>query len=150
MRTVYRQKLSLKYTDKCELKGDSVSNCWHSHYLIKQIWDKDELALVEHFNVLYLDAANKPVCWAEIARGGFDKSTVDVRLVLTHAILSNATNMILAHNHPHGNTTPSESDLHLTKLIMAAAATLGLKVLDHLILTPAGKIFSFAQEGLLK
>lgn len=57
--------------------------------------------------------------------------------------------MILTHNHPSGTLNPSEADKSITRKIKSAGEFLDIKVLDHIILTPSGKYFSFADEGLL-
>ena len=64
------------------------------------------------------------------------------------ALKANASSIIIAHNHPSGNLTPSESDVALTKKMKEAGVLLDLPVLDHLILTSEG-YYSFADEGLL-
>jgi DNA repair protein RadC len=82
-----------------------------------------------------------------LSKGGITQASVDVRLVLKRALEVGATAMILAHNHPSGDLKPSAADKSLTKKINQAAATLDLKILDHIILTEHS-YFSFADEML--
>ena len=74
---------------------------------------------------------------------------VDLRIVFAVVLKSLTTAVILAHNHPSGTLKPSEADKALTEKIKKAALLFDVKVLDHLIITPNGQFFSFADEGLL-
>jgi DNA repair protein RadC len=65
------------------------------------------------------------------------------------ALKSLATAVIVAHSHPSGTLLPSQNDKTLTRKIKEAGLLLDIKLLDHLIITPEGKYFSFADEGLL-
>lgn len=72
--------------------------------------------------------------------------TVDVRVILQAALLTNSVAIILAHNHPSGNLQPSRQDINITKQVKEAAQLMRIKILDHLILTDTG-YYSFADEG---
>ncbi|HUH35596.1 MAG TPA: DNA repair protein RadC [Moheibacter sp.] len=103
---------------------------------------------VEEFWVLFLNQGNFLVHKEQISKGGISQTSVDLRIILKIALEQMATGIVLAHNHPSGNLKPSESDIHLTKKIKAAAKTLDIFVLDHLIITQK-TYFSFSDEGLL-
>ncbi len=83
-----------------------------------------------------------------ISEGGITDTTVDVRVILQAALLTNSVAIILAHNHPSGNLKPSRQDMEITKQVKNAAQLMRITVLDHLILTDAG-YYSFADEGQL-
>lgn len=102
----------------------------------------------EIFGVMFLNNANKVKAFSVISEGGITGTTVDVRLILRKALETEATKLILGHNHPSGNMQPSNADELLTKKIRDAARQLDIEVLDHLILTQQG-YFSFANEGML-
>lgn len=70
----------------------------------------------------------------------------DVRLILQGALLTNATGIILAHNHPSGSLRPSSEDDALTRKIVEAAEIMNIRVNDHIILTSEG-FYSYADEG---
>ena len=89
----------------------------------------------EYFKVLFLNQAKQVL-------------TVDVRVILQAALLTNSVAIILAHNHPSGNLKPSRQDMEITKQVKDAAQLMRITVLDHLILTDAG-YYSFADEGQL-
>lgn len=102
----------------------------------------------EEFWILYLNNANKIIEQYQISKGGITGTLVDVRLTLRKALEVGAVSLILAHNHPSGNLNPSEADKQLTKKLKAAAESLDIKILDHIIVTEKS-YFSFADEGLL-
>jgi DNA repair protein RadC len=72
-----------------------------------------------------------------------------VRLIFQAAIKSNASGIIVCHNHPSGNLNPSESDTKLTQKIKEAGNLMDIQLLDHLILTTDDNYYSFADNGLL-
>ena len=102
----------------------------------------------EEFWVIYLNNANKVVLKKQLGKGGFTGTLVDIRMVCKNALENNATSMILCHNHPSGKMKPSQSDLNLTKKIIAAGKTLDINVLDHIIVADE-MYFSFADEGVI-
>lgn len=102
----------------------------------------------EEFWILYLNNSNKVIWKTQLSKGGITGTVVDTRIVLKTALEQNAVAMILAHNHPSGVLTPSEADKTITKKLKAAAETMEISVLDHLIVTEKS-YFSFADEGIL-
>jgi DNA repair protein RadC len=83
-----------------------------------------------------------------ISEGTLDASIVHPRDVFREAILETASGILLIHNHPSGNSSPSEEDLRITKQLVEAGRLLGIKVYDHIIL--AGEDYrSLADEGLI-
>ena len=102
----------------------------------------------EYFKVLFLNQANQVLGYTLISEGGITETSVDVRVILQAALLTNSVALVLAHNHPSGNLKPSKEDLRLTKQVKDAAQLMRITVLDHLILTDAG-YYSFADEGEL-
>ncbi|GGG25463.1 hypothetical protein GCM10011344_27650 [Dokdonia pacifica] len=102
----------------------------------------------EEFWVIYLNNSNRILEKQQLSKGGITGTLVDVRLVLKTALALNAVGIILAHNHPSGTLKPSKSDKQLTQKLKVAAASLDVKVLDHIIVTEKA-YFSFADDGLL-
>jgi DNA repair protein RadC len=84
----------------------------------------------------------------QLHQGGLDSAVVDIRLLMKRLLEKNVTGFIIAHNHPSGNLTASQSDKDLTKKIKEAAQLMNLQLLDHLIIAGM-KYFSFADEGIL-
>ena len=81
-----------------------------------------------------------------ISRGGITGTVVDIRMILKEALMANATNIALAHNHPSGNLKPSREDDHLTERLKKAAQTMDIKLIDHVIVTDKG-YYSYNDEG---
>ena len=105
----------------------------------------------EHFVVLMLDQKNKIIGIHTVSIGSLSASVVHPREVFKPAILSNAANILLAHNHPSGQPQPSQEDRVLTVRLVAAGKLLGISVLDHVIIGDGtSAYFSFADEGLLE
>jgi len=102
----------------------------------------------EVFCVLYLNQANKVLRHEVISSGGLTGTVADTRIVLKNALLQNANQLIIAHNHPSGNSKPSAADKDLTKKLKEAAALMDIKLLDHLIVTGTTYL-SLADEGLI-
>jgi len=81
--------------------------------------------------------------------GGLAGTVTDARMILAAALLSYSTGIILTHNHPSGNTEPSQADKDITTKIKQACDIMQITLLDHVILTPKGDYFSFADNGLI-
>jgi DNA repair protein RadC len=115
---------------------------------IRRIWDEDTIEYIESFCVIALDRALNIVAYEFISTGGTSATIADPRRIFQFALLSNASAIILAHNHPSGNLNPSTADRSLTEKIFKASKLLDINLLDHIIVTKQG-YFSFADEGLL-
>ena len=102
----------------------------------------------EEFWILYLNQSNRLLEKYRLSKGGITQTTVDLRLAFKRAFEVGATGLILAHNHPSGGLTPSSSDEQITRKFKLAAASVDLRILDHLIVSKKG-YFSFADEGLI-
>jgi len=102
----------------------------------------------EVFKVLLLNRANRLIKEVTISEGTLEASLVHPRDVFREALLEPAAGVILIHNHPSGNPSPSEEDLRITKQLVEAGRLLGIKVYDHIIL--AGETYrSLADDGLI-
>lgn len=103
---------------------------------------------VEHVRVLFLDRKNRLIDDQELARGTVDHVPVYPREILRTALEVNASALILVHNHPSGDPTPSQADIAMTERIRHGAEALSLVLHDHLIIGRSRE-FSFKAEGLL-
>jgi DNA repair protein RadC len=102
--------------------------------VIKWVKDKLKDKKKEHFLVRSLDTRNHPIDVHIISIGSLDSSIVHPREVFKVAISSCAASVIFVHNHPSGDTEPSEDDIKLTKRLVEVGGILGIEVLDHIIL----------------
>lgn len=102
----------------------------------------------EQFRVLFLDKKNRLIADEILGKGTVDRAPVYPREVIKRALELSSTAIILAHNHPSGDPTPSQSDIDLTNQIITAAKALGVAVHDHLIIG-RNNIVSFKTLGLM-
>jgi DNA repair protein RadC len=112
-------------------------------------------ALVGHpdreiFAILILDGKNRVVSIHKVSEGSLNQSIVHPREVFKAAILANAAAIIMAHNHPTGDPTPSREDIEITRRLREGGELLGIKVLDHVIVdTESERMMSFTSQGLM-
>ncbi|OEU71015.1 MAG: hypothetical protein BA863_07440 [Desulfovibrio sp. S3730MH75] len=104
---------------------------------------------IEQFWVALVNNGNKVICWEKLSEGTVDKTAVFPREIVSLALRNNASGIILAHNHPGGDPTPSPEDLARTMDIASACSELEIRLLDHVIVT-ADRFFSFMKEGRLQ
>ena len=97
--------------------------------------------------MLVLDAKNIVIGAFEVSRGSLNSSIVHPREVFKRALLLNGASIILAHNHPSGDPTPSREDISVTKRLVEGGNILGITVLDHLIIVDNGRYRSFKEMG---
>lgn len=102
----------------------------------------------EEFWILLLNRSNQVTDQVRISQGGISGTVTDVRLILNAAVEKLASGIILAHNHPSGNLSPSDADLKITRKIKEAAQLLDLSLLDHLIISDQGYL-SMADDNLM-
>ena len=101
----------------------------------------------ESFVILILDGAYKVAAWREVARGMADAVVVPTREAFRTALLCDARALVLAHNHPSGDPTPSEADKLTTERLRFAGEAIDIPILDHIIIGSGEKYYSFGQGG---
>ena len=101
----------------------------------------------EHFLSLHLDGKNRILCVDRVSIGSLNQSIVHPREVFKNSLLSSAAALILIHNHPSSDPTPSAEDLSITKRLKEAGDILGIRILDHIII--GDSYYSFTEHGLL-
>lgn len=97
---------------------------------------------------LLLDRSNKVVSTMQVSRGGISGTVVDIRLILREAINHYASGIILGHNHPSGNCTPSPQDSAITRKLKEAAKWMDITLLDHIIVC-GDKYYSYSDNGTI-
>jgi DNA repair protein RadC len=108
----------------------------------------EEIEVFEQMFLITLNQGNNIVSVTKISQGGISETVVDIRLVAKYALDGLATSIILVHNHPSGNSTPSPNDKAITNKVKRAMKLLDITLLDHLIVTKDG-YYSFADEGIM-
>jgi len=102
----------------------------------------------ENVYVIWLDNALRVIKCDRLIEGGLTGANVDVRKIIEMAILRKASHVLLAHNHPSGNTNPSSEDIELTKRLSTALATINVKLTDHIIIA-GDKTVALSELGLI-
>jgi DNA repair protein RadC len=102
----------------------------------------------EELHAIYLDRRGRPLCYRRLTTGSDCATIMDSRQILRPAVEVGATSVVLGHNHPSGDPDPSVEDQLSTRRVQASAHILGLKLLDHLIMTP-GSWVSMMERGAM-
>ena len=140
---IYKDELkNKKLVDKETLK---ISN---KDILLKYLRNKIGYEEIEKFYVLYLSSSNEVIEFEENSVGTLDRSSVYPREIYKKIINLNAKSVILAHNHPSDNITPSKCDIELTNEIAKGLKNFGALLIEHIIITK-NSYFSFLEEGLI-
>lgn len=130
----------------CEVRNTDTLSCPEAvrDYLRLKLADRAH----EVFAVVFLDVQHKVLEILEMFRGTLTQTSVYPREVVIESLSRNAASVILCHNHPSGQCTPSRADELLTQTLKGALALVDVRVLDHLIVTRS-EVLSFAEKGLL-
>ena len=126
-----------------------ITNSRDSFDVLYPLFDKDTIEYQEQFFLLLLNRANAILGWIKLSMGGTAGTVVDPKMVFGLALQTNASGIIISHNHPSGNIQPSQSDIELTKKINNSGKMLEINLLDHLIISHDEKYYSFADDGNL-
>ncbi len=133
--------------------GNRVSTYIPDKYRIKNPWDiyvyyMEEMRYMkkEVFKIVLLNTKNEIIRDVDISIGSLNSSIVHPREVFIEAIKKSANSIILLHNHPSGNPTPSEDDIRITERLICSGKIIGIEVLDHIVIGD-GKYYSLKEEG---
>ena len=112
----------------------------------------DEIYDKEAFVVAFLNTKNRVIDHEVVSVGTINSSLVHPREVFRNAIINKANSVILCHNHPSGDLTPSTEDINITRRLKETGNLLGIKVLDHLIISGINQneVYSFQAKGVLE
>jgi DNA repair protein RadC len=142
-------EIEIKYKNKVKSSDrPKISGSRDAERIFRTIFNE----FVEHHEAMYamyLNRANKVLGCLQIGVGGVAGVAADPKIIFQGALKAHASGIILAHNHPSGNSSASQADLDLTKKILEAGKLLEIALLDHIIVLPGEKYFSFADEGML-
>jgi DNA repair protein RadC len=111
-------------------------------------WNQDKIELVEEFKIILLNKKNRVLGIVNISQGGISGTIADPKIIFAAALKACASGIILSHNHPSGESAPSEADIKLTRNLSEVGALLDINVFDHIIVCSDG-YFSFLDEGIL-
>ena len=149
MKKTYKSTISeysLKYT-KTDIQKTQIKSSQNSVDVIRKFYF-DDINIYESFFILLLNRANNTTGFAKISQGGTAGTVVDIKIIAKYAVESLSSSVIICHNHPSGNITPSEVDINITKKIKDALLLLDIRLTDHIILSE-NDFYSFADNGNL-
>lgn len=119
-----------------------------TRYLMEHCYDISEMWREKAF-AIFLDKARRPLGHTLVSTGGLDSTVIDIRLMARCALDTLAAGVILSHNHPSGNPNPGPGDVEQTKRLKTALSTLGIELVDHIVMTPES-YFAFSEDTLTK
>lgn len=137
------RELNISYKKK--VKYSNITGAENASEFIRKILPNNSQ---EHFVALFLDAAHQPIAYSVICTGLVSSCPIHPRELFQRALLVGACSVIIAHNHPSGNSTPSPEDHQVTKQLVEAGKTIGVKILDHVIVTDDDYL-SFCEKNYL-
>jgi DNA repair protein RadC len=139
----------IRVTYKPGLKSrPPITGTVEAYQFISSLWDKELITLQEQMMAIFMNRTGQVIGYRLLNTGNISHCDIDTRLLVSLALHCMASSVIIAHNHPSGNLTPSDADLTLTKNVSHALALIDITLLDHLIITVDGW-FSMANEKLL-
>ena len=140
---IYKDELKNK-----KLVNKEILKISNKDILLNYLRNKIGYEEIEKFYVIYLSSSNEVIEFEENSVGTLDRSSVYPREIYKKVINLNAKSIILAHNHPSDNITPSKSDIELTNEIAKGLKNFGALLIEHIIITK-NSYFSFLEEGLI-
>ncbi len=140
-------RYSVKTTDAGEpvVVGRALKSPRESATLLMRLLEDQP---TEVFAILCLSTKHRVIAFHEVSRGTLDSTLVHPREVFKAALLANAAAIVVSHNHPSGDPSPTLDDLEVTTRLVAAGEILGIGVLDHIVVGD-GRYFSFKEAGRL-
>ena len=146
-------ELQVKVKKNSEIRKmfpEKITSSKAAYEIVWEMIDHDFLDIQETMIALYLNRSNFFLGYKVISNGGLSGTVCDPRHVFSFGLSCMASSVILVHNHPSGNLTPSNADIDLTRKCKNAAQYLDMSVLDHLIIcSEEGKYYSLADNGNL-
>jgi DNA repair protein RadC len=144
----YTVKLVKENGGLYDLEDKVINNPYNASKLIQTVLDLHN-STVEKFGILTLDTKSNVIGVHIISIGNLNSSIVHPREVFQQAILNNACGILLFHNHPSGDTTPSPQDIDVTNKLVKAGELLAINVVDHIIVGDVNHYTSFKENSLM-
>ena len=138
-------EVTLQYKPLREKQGKVISS-QEAYNILLPTFREGTIEYREYAKVLYLNQQCELVAYNTVSEGGISETPVDVRMIMQGALLTNATQIIFAHNHPSGNLKPSIQDDQLTERLRKACEIMRINLVDHLIVTTNG-YYSYKDMG---
>lgn len=140
--------ISIKYKKSLKTELKRIVTSRDAYEVFQLMFNSDTIEWTEEMILICLNRANKVIGFYKVSKGGVSGTVCDPKVIFFTALNCGASNIMLAHNHPSGNLSPSGNDLDLTRKIRDAARLFDMELLDHLIVTTEG-YYSFQDEGTM-
>ena len=145
---MYIREMRVSYGRGLPVEGETL-NIKSAREIVAVMAPVLEKEVVEVCYVLFLTTRTGLIRYHQLSRGGVSTTLVHPREVYQAALLANAACIVLVHNHPSGDPTPSTDDLAVTQRVRDAGEMIGVELLDHVIIGHAGRFFSIREQGRL-
>lgn len=142
VKLVYSSKISPSERPKINCPADAAQ-------LFRKYWNQNIMKQREEFKCIYLDRNHRVMAISEVGLGDSSSVTVQENKMFAIAHQLCASSLILCHNHPSGSLGPSEADKKCTNRFMFSANYMKFRILDHIILSPYGRYYSFVSHDLI-
>jgi DNA repair protein RadC len=126
-----------------------IRNSDHAAKFFRGIFPDEVMEHHEEMWIGYLNNANRPIGFMQLSKGNANSTVVGIKALVQGAVMCNASGVVMMHNHPSGNKTPSEADITLTSRIKKGLELFDIKLVDHIVLT-LDSYTSMAEEGLIQ
>jgi DNA repair protein RadC len=126
------------YRKKSKMKAKRLVTNLETYDFITKIFPKKEMNLREVFGAIFLDQSLNTKGYNIITYGGISQSVVCVKQLLQNALICNSSGIIIFHNHPSGNNSPSQADIKVSKEIKKACEAISMRLIDSIIITENG------------
>lgn len=141
-------EVKMTYRRDTEIEQQKIQISRDAAEMSRRLYEEGTIDYKEQVWVLLMSSASKVNGYLKVAEGGIAQASVDIRLILQAALLTNSVAMILVHNHPSGNCRPSHNDDGLTMDLNKACKVLQIQLIDHVIIT-SEDFYSYADNGKL-
>ncbi|ARS40740.1 DNA repair protein [Sphingobacteriaceae bacterium GW460-11-11-14-LB5] len=125
-----------------------VTSAQEAYRVLMERWEEGRIELLEEFKVILLNRRGRVLGVVNISQGGLSGTLADPKVIFAVALKACASGVILAHNHPSGELSPSDADISLTRKLKSGGDILEINVHDHLIVSRYG-FYSFLDEGMM-
>lgn len=132
------EEMKVVYRREWKEPGLPVRKAFDLVSYLRTIWNDDTLDLREELVVVCLSGSHEVKGWIKLFEGGINSANVDPRILFGIVLATASVSFILVHNHPSGDPTPSTEDIRITANLSEGARLLGLRLLDHIVITRTG------------
>lgn len=143
----FAKEIQAKYVKKDDVRNQKITSSKDLVDFVRKVYPV-QIDYREAFMCVYLNRSNNTVGFSVISIGGISGTLVDPKVVFQHALLCNASSIIMVHNHPSGILKASDADKKVTKKIQQGGKILDIDILDHIIVTET-EYYSFNDEDIL-